>query len=271
MKESDIGKAPPRFVIIESNLETQDGSHDVATLEEKVTTSGSVQENQADKSSGTVARRYTKSELEKRKIIHSGMKDDRGLNAFRRLRSSLLGKLGTFNCCIMVSSVNRDGGASFVASNLAVAFAMDEQKNSLLVDCNFSQPSQHETFQIENNSGLYDYLNGLEPSIENIIHRTMVPRVNLVPAGRPESDDQIEYFTSKRMQDFLTEVKKRYEDRIIIIDSPPILESADSKVIAELCEHVLLVIPYNNATPLRVKQTVKEFGQEKIIGCVINN
>ena len=145
---------------------------------------------------------YTKSELEKRRLIHPGMRDGKALNAFRRLRSSLLGKLEKFNCCVMVSAANVGGGASFVASNLAIAFAMDEQKHSLLVDCNFSQHSQSKTFGVDSETGLYDYLNGFEASAENIIHRTLVPRVSMVPAGKPESEDQIEYFTSKKMKDF---------------------------------------------------------------------
>ena len=82
-------------------------------------------------------------ELDQRRMIH---RDDRArpqADAFRELRTRLLALGGDQNFVTMVASVSPHSGGSFVARNLAAAFAFDEAKTALLIDCNLRYASQH--------------------------------------------------------------------------------------------------------------------------------
>ncbi len=213
---------------------------------------------------------YSKEELNKRGIIHPSMKDVAVLNAFRNLRTSMLPRMESYNTTLLVSSVVRGGGASFNAINIATAFTLDRQRTALLVDCNFHRPTLDRTLNVDTQLGLYDYLTGQTNDIAKIIYPTLVPRLRLVPCGKISEEDQSEFFTGERMRDFLKEVKNRYPDRIVMLDSPPVLDSADTTILSELVDYALLVIPYQGANASKVEKAIKAIGENKIVGFVMN-
>ena len=215
--------------------------------------------------------KLSKEEFLERRIIHPGMKDFEVLNAFRELRTSILPKIDKFNSVLQVSAINAGGGASFNAVNLAVSCTFDQHRNALLVDCNFDKPSLAKTLGIEPELGLFDFLTDRVSDIADIIHPTSIPRLNLVPSGNVDNGEHIEFFTGENMRMFLEDVRNRYEDRIIIIDAPPLLDSADAKILAEVVDYALLVVPYKGATSGSINKMIKAIGTEKIVGMVINN
>ena len=73
------------------------------------------------------------------------------------------------------------------------------------------------------------------------------------------------------MRLFLEDVRNRYKDRIIIVDAPPVLESADAKILAEVSDYVLIILPYKGASGSKVDKVIKAIGKDKIIGMMINN
>lgn len=213
---------------------------------------------------------YSKEDLNKRGIIHPSMKDVAVLNAFRNLRTAMLPRMESYNTTLLVSSVVKGGGSSFNAINIAAAFTLDRQRTALLVDCNFHHPTLDRTLDVNAEVGLYDYLTGQTNDIAKIIYPTLVPRLRLVPCGKISEEDQIEFFTGERMRAFLHEVKNRYPDRIIILDSPPILDSADTTILSELVDYALLVLPYQGANARKVEKAIKAIGVDKIVGFVMN-
>ena len=215
--------------------------------------------------------KFSKEEFLKRRIIHPGMKDIEVLNAFRELRTSIMPKMESFNSVVQISSVKSGGGASFNAINLAVSCTFDQHRNALLVDCNFDKPSLARTLNVDADAGLYDFLTDQLDDISDIVYPTQIPRLSLVPSGNIDDEQHIEFFTGENMRIFLEDVKNRYSDRIIIIDSPPLLDSADAKILAEVADYVLLVLPYKGASSSAVNKMIKAVGKEKIVGMVINN
>src|SRR5690625_7925960 len=79
----------------------------------------------------------------------------------------------------MVSSVSVDGGASFTAINLAAAFAMDERRTALYIDCNLHDPYATKLLPAEPEYGLTDYLENPELNIEDIIYASGIPRLRI--------------------------------------------------------------------------------------------
>ena len=209
-------------------------------------------------------------ELELRKIIAPDMEDTRVANAFRQLRTKLLEKSGGRNCVIMATSVAAGHGSSFVSLNLAVAFSFDESKTALLMDCNMEDPAFHELAYPDSFPGLSDFFESGGLRVEEIIHPTGVQRLRLIPAG-DRSETGTEHFTSPKMRELLANIKRRYTDRFIIIDAPPILASADSRILAEQCDFVLLVVPYGKVNEADVQSAAKAIAPNKLAGVVFNN
>jgi protein-tyrosine kinase len=210
-------------------------------------------------------------ELAQLRIIDKEVSDPRVADAFRQLRTSLLQKSGDKNFVLVVTSAAPDGGASFVAMNLAAAIAFDESKTAMVVNCNLLNPSLDRLVQTEGEVlGITDYLTGKEKNVEKIIHPIGVPRLRLIPAGN-QSHSAMEYFTAPQLGHLIRSLKQRYRERYIIIDAPPVMGSADARILSELSDYTLLVVPYGRATPAQVADAALAIGEEKLVGCVLNN
>src|SRR5690606_15360086 len=152
-------------------------------------------------------------ELTQLRIIDPETADPRVADAFRQLRTSLLQKSTDSNFVLVVTSAGNEGGASFVALNLAVAIAFDESKTALLVNANLRNPSLDRLVQTEGEAaGLTDYLGGSEKEVRHIIHPIGVPRVRLIPSGR-QSRAAAEYFTMPQLRHLLRSLRQRYRER----------------------------------------------------------
>lgn len=213
---------------------------------------------------------FSSTELEKLKIVHAGMQNNRVLNVFRELRTQLLREQNKKNFICLVSSICSDGGASYVASNLAAAFALDKEKTSLLIDANLYAPQLNELIVGEASFGVTDYLSDSGLSIKDIVYATGIPRVRVIPIGQ-NSEGAAEYFSSLKMTQFTDELRARYPDRFIFIDSPPVAESSEARILAELVDVVVLVVPHAKVTPEQVNNAISVVGQKKLAGLIYNN
>jgi len=211
----------------------------------------------------------SKQKLAELKIIYQEMQNQNILNEFRALRATILQKTKGKNISLLVYSTEIDGGTSYIAINLATAIALDKQKTALLLNCNFNETPDYESLVENNERGLIDYLTeGID--LAKVIHHTGIPKLRIIPAGsKAHIDDEL--FTKNKMQYLLLELKNRYADRIVVIDAPPITESADLKLLTESIDYALLVIPYAKTKTKKVHKAINIIGKEKIIGAVINN
>ena len=66
-------------------------------------------------------------------------------------------------------------------------------------------------------------------------------------------------------------IRRRYAERFVILDAPPMTDSADTKILADLCDYVLLVIPYGRATQAQIDESIKSIDSAKFLGIVFNN
>ncbi|AZT84126.1 polysaccharide biosynthesis protein [Marinobacter sp. NP-4(2019)] len=214
-------------------------------------------------------RRLTRDDMDERRIIYPESKNRRLVNRFRDLRTRLLETSGGNNFTMVVSGASPGAGCSFVALNLAAAFAFDQSKTALIIDCNLREPSLHTTLDILPESGLTDFLDDSDYDIARILYPTGIPRLRLIPAGS-QREIPAEFFTSFRMKQFLQAVRRRYPDRFIILDTASISESPDARILAELCDYAMLVVPHGRVTPDLVEQAATAFNSEKFVGAVIN-
>lgn len=211
----------------------------------------------------------TPAQLEDRSLIRRSASVRPEVEAFREIRTRLL-SMTTNNFVALIAPVTAGSGGSFVARNLAAAMAFDESKTALLIDCDLRHPSQHETLQIDaQTGGLIDYLENPDDEIAGVVYETGVPGLSLVPAGRPRETGN-EYFTSVRMRLMLDSIRSQHPDCYMFLDSPPVLGSPEARILADLADIVVLVAGYGQSTPEAIAQAAANFDPDKFAGVVFN-
>jgi protein-tyrosine kinase len=209
--------------------------------------------------------------LERRHLIHPEMDDDRHVDVFRELKLGLRGHLDHGNPVILVTGVGPGCGSTFVAKNLATAIAFDEDRTSLLVDCNFKRPALEREFGVDASAGgLIEFLCRPAIGLPTIIHPTGVPRLRLIPAGRPKRAAG-EFFASFRMRALIDMLRNRYDDRALVLDAPPAIGSPDARLLAELADVVLLVAGDGMHRADQIADAAKAFPAEKFGGVIFNH
>jgi len=206
-------------------------------------------------------------DLKKKKIIYPSMHNSKLMNAFRELRSSVTEN--NHKNIVMVTALDPDSGTSFFARNLASVIAFDSSKTSVLVDCNHQNSEIAKVFDLSNKVGISDYVSNKDHGIDSIIYESGVKRLRVVPFG--SVDTQLdEQFNHPRFHNLLGDLKHKYQDRSIIIDAPPILNSADTRILMNLCDQVVLVVPYGKVSQSRLEEALSLLSREKLTGVVFN-
>lgn len=168
----------------------------------------------------------------------------------------------------MVTSTFPGEGKTFVAANLAVSIAMGIDEYVLLIDCDLRRPRLHEMLGYSNCDGLHEYLTG-ESQLPDLIIRTEIDKLSILPAGKTPPNPT-ELLSSTRMKEFLEEVRERYQDRFIIVDSTPMQFTAEASILANYVDGIILVIMAQKSPRKAIQEAIKSLGKEKILGVVFN-
>ena len=214
--------------------------------------------------------RFSAEQLARLKIVNAGMQNSKILNIFRELRTQLLQINNKNNFVCMISSICHGGGASYIASNLAAVFALDKAKTSILIDANLYAPSLEKLIIGDASVGITDYLSNSNLNIKDVVYATGIPRLRVIPIGG-NSEGAAEYFSSEKMRSFIEEVKTRYADRYIFIDAPPVTDSSEARILADISDMVVLVVPHGRVTHEQVEAAIQTVGAGKLSGLVYNN
>ncbi len=169
---------------------------------------------------------------------------------------------------IMVTSTSPDEGKSFVASNLAISIAQSIDEYVLLVDCDLRRPSIHSNFGFDQVEGLSEYLSQQRP-LSQVLTKTFIDKLTLLSGGSiPENPSEL--LSSEQMRRLLHEVKLRYNDRYIIVDTPPPNMTSETNAIARQMDGIILVLREGKTRKKDVQDIIDIYGREKIIGVVKN-
>jgi protein-tyrosine kinase len=213
----------------------------------------------------------TPEELSEKNIISTRTADTPVGNALRELRGKIIKEFGDEGLVIAVASVVPNSGASFISLNLAAAIAFDESKSALIIDCNIDRSNSHEAVAADSaRIGISDYLENDDIDEAEIICATGIKRVRYVPAGS-EFGNAAEHYNSIKFQQFIDNASSRYDNRYVILDTPPILESADTSILVDLSDAVILVIPYGQVSNRQLADALDIIGKERVMGIVMND
>jgi receptor protein-tyrosine kinase len=153
----------------------------------------------------------------------------------------------------MVTSALLGEGKTFCAINLAMSIAMEVDRSVLLVDADVMRPSVMDRIGLRNARGLLDVLADPQLDLGEVLLRTNVPKLSLLPTGTLHNRAS-EMLASTAMDKLLIELASRYSDRIVIFDSPPLLMSPGTASLATRMGQTVVVVEASKTPRRTVEQ-----------------
>lgn len=170
---------------------------------------------------------------------------------------------------VLVTSALPGEGKTFFAVNLAMSIAMEVDHSVLLVDADVVRPAVLQRCGVQPTRGLMDVL--CDPSLDlaDVMLRTNVPKLSILPAGTATKQSS-EMLASTAMDRLLDELAQKYSDRIVIFDAPPLLPTTESRVLANRMGQVLMVVEANRTEQSRVAQAYATLESCPVVMSVLN-
>ncbi|RJQ53794.1 MAG: polysaccharide biosynthesis tyrosine autokinase [Nitrospiraceae bacterium] len=188
---------------------------------------------------------------------------------YRRLKSMLIRETkANFLNTVMITSAVEAEGKSLTAVNLALTLSQEIDHTILLVDADLRKPTLHEYLGISCKYGLSDYLTR-DIDLSEILVKTGIGNLLIIPAGHTV-ENPVELLSSVRMKTLIHELKHRYMDRYVIIDTPPILPFADAISLGSLVDGVLFIVKEGRIQKKSLENAVHLIKDLKILGVVFN-
>jgi non-specific protein-tyrosine kinase len=170
---------------------------------------------------------------------------------------------------LLVTSPNPGDGKTLTSVNLALTFAKAYNQTVMLVDCDLRRQNIHRVLGLESAAGLVDFLVDDKP-LQDFIIWPGIEKLTLISGGR-SIQNSAEVMGSARMKSLVQELKTRYDDRMVILDSPPLLSGADTLALAPAVDGIIMVVK-ENRTPMRdIRRSLDMIPGEKFLGFVLNS
>lgn len=170
---------------------------------------------------------------------------------------------------IMVTSSLPGEGKSFCAINLAMSIAMEMDHTVLLVDADVAKPSLPGFLGLKSDKGLMDVLLDDKLQLGDVMIKTNVEKLSILPAGRG-SRYATEMLASEAMSRLLQEMASRYRDRVIIFDSPPLLATTESRVLASHMGQIVMVVEAEKTTQEQLQEALAQIQSCDVVGLLLN-
>ena len=170
---------------------------------------------------------------------------------------------------IMVTSAQAGEGKTQTALNLATSIAMELDHTVLLVEADVLRPSALARMGVQSNKGLLDLLASPTTELPDVLLKTSIPKLTLLPAGTASSRST-ELLASAAMDKLLEELATKYTDRIIIFDTPPLLSTTESRVLASHMGQVIMVSEANRTPVDMIKRAYATIENHPLVLGVLN-
>lgn len=203
---------------------------------------------------------------------HGVVKNDRSklAESFKMLRNQVLQRMrADGHTLLAVTSPRRIEGKSLTAVNLALTMAADYDSAVLLVDADLSGQGLQAMFGLDGARGLSDHLTQGVPLSELLVNPG-VPRFVVLPAGQEAVLNSSELLATKAAQQLIQEMKLRYRDRYIIVDLPPLLDTADALAFLPQADTTLVVIEEHSTSMQDMESMADLMAPFNLIGSVMS-
>lgn len=205
--------------------------------------------------------------MERRLVM--GLKNDPHADVFRLLRTRVLRQIREKNwTSIAIVAPTAGCGKTFVTANLGIALAMEVNQTVLIVDADMRNPQVGWYFGLDVEKGLYDYLNSDIP-VEDLLVNPGLDRLVVLP-GRSTTSVSSELLSLPKMSSLVSEIKSRYQSRIVLFDLPPLLNSDDALLFMPHFDAALLIVEDGKSTPDEVTRSLAILEETNLAGVVLN-
>lgn len=170
---------------------------------------------------------------------------------------------------VMVTSTQPDEGKTFCAVSLAMSMAAERDLTVLLVDADVAKPDVLRTLGVKGSKGLIDVIENKDMDLSECLLKTNIPNLTILPAGKKHKLTT-ELLASGRMGEIIDEIARRYHDRIVIIDSPPVLASSAASVLALNVGQILFVVEAERTREGELTDALKMIENNPNISFILN-
>jgi protein-tyrosine kinase len=195
---------------------------------------------------------------------------------FRRIKRPLLdnvnksvGQAEDHMNVIMVASAQPGAGKTFCSLNLAASISLERELKVLLIDADVAKPHISSALGMSEFPGLIDILEDEANSVEDFLICTDLNDILVLPAGR-KHPQATELLSSVRMAELIDELSRRYPDRIIVMDSPPLLITSEARALAQQAGQIALVVESGKTGHQDLTEALENLDQSKPINAILN-
>jgi capsular exopolysaccharide synthesis family protein len=173
---------------------------------------------------------------------------------------------------LVVTSSSPSEGKSTVVSNLGIALA-EVNRKVLLIDADVRRPRLHTIFKLKNESGLSDLLRAREGSgvsWKDFIHDSGVPNLYIMTSGSSTSAATSLLYSTK-VPELLVELQKEFQT--VLLDTPPMLQIPDARVLGRMADAVILVVRAGQTTRDAAIAAGRRFSEDgtPVLGTILND
>ncbi len=197
-------------------------------------------------------------------------------NEFRGVKRRLLQKVrdpktrAAVNNLIMVTSSLPGEGKTFSSLNLAMSLAAERGLRVLLIDADVIRPSVGNMFVAPASEGLTDLLSGKVKQVADVLYRCAdVPNLSVIFAGQPRKNSP-ELISSAQMASLCRELSSRYPDRVIVLDTPPVLASAEPAILATYVHQLIMVVSASHTEKHQLRKSLEAVSSCQNISLLFN-
>lgn len=219
--------------------------------------------------------------IERASLIDSGLltgpePDPTVAASYRRIKRPLITNafargavVGDCANVIMLTSAKPGAGKSFCSYGLAASVAQERDIGAVLIDADVLKPTVTHAFGLERHTGITDFLTDERISIDDILVRTDIEDIVVIPAGAIR-EDSTELLASRRMRRLIQALSSAFSDRLVIVDTPPMLLTTEAQVLADHVGQVVLVIEAGVTGHGDVLEVLENLDKDKPVNAILN-
>ena len=169
---------------------------------------------------------------------------------------------------VLITSPLPQEGKTMVASNLAIGLASIPNTHVTLIDTDLRKPGLHKMLGVTVTKGLRDYLEQ-RANISEIYYHTPVPRLFIIPGSEAYLHPE-KIFSADKIQKLIKRLQTKFPKGNIIIDSAPILLSAEPEILLNCVDSIIIVVRYGKTQRDTLQSALGLIDKKKVGGIIFN-